>query len=78
MANDIADLQFALLAVLMYLPDQLARGYAQDQIVELSARRAPDKKILGRIAKLIEARSLSAQHSDVYRAKKVIEDAVGL
>ena len=74
--NAYLDLQMALLAVLSYLPDQLARQYAVDQIVELQAGRMPDKKILERIVRLIDARSLLAQHVDVYRAKKVIEEVI--
>jgi len=69
------DLEYALLAVLMYLPDRLARQYAQEQLDIVMKGKAADQKKLARIVKLINARSLTAQHIDVYRALPVIEAA---
>lgn len=62
----------ALLAVLMYLPDRLARRYAQDQLVVAQRGGDVDMRILVRIVKLVDARALTAQHVDVYRAREVI------
>lgn len=65
----------ALLAVLMYWPDQMARGMAQDQLTEVDAGRDANKKLLGRIVMLLGIAPERAQHSDVWRAKPVIEAA---
>lgn len=71
----VVDLEYALLAILMYLPDKLARQYADEQMNLLRRGEPADKKILDRIAKLVKARSLTAQSVDVYRALPVIEAA---
>jgi nitrate reductase assembly molybdenum cofactor insertion protein NarJ len=68
-------LEDALLAVLMYWPDQLARRMAQDQMDLVRNHQQPDKKMLGRIARLLMVRPDRAQHTDVWRAKPVIEEA---
>ena len=65
----------ALLAVLMYWPDQLARGMAQDQLTLVMKSKDPDKKTLKRIALLLGIRPERAQHTDVWRARPVIVSA---
>jgi hypothetical protein len=69
-----SDISLALLAVLMYFPDQYARGVAQDAIVEIQAGRNPDRKLLARVVKLIEVKGATAHHADVWRAKDVIKE----
>lgn len=67
------DLEFALLAVLMYMPDRLARQYAQEQLDLAMKGVAVDKKKLDRIVKIIRVKAGAAHRVDVYRACDVIE-----
>ena len=75
MSANMADLESALLAVLMYMPDQLARKYAQDQLTAVMGGKPADPKILARIVKVIDVKAGAVQYVDVYRARAVIEKA---
>jgi hypothetical protein len=70
-----ADLESALLVVLMYMPDQLARKYAQDQLTDVMGGKPADPKLLARIVKIIKVKAGAAHRVDVYRACDVIEKA---
>ncbi len=72
-------LPFALLAVLMYFPDQLARKYAIEQMALLDQNKPVDRKALQRIVQLIDVKAALVQSRDVLTArddiKAYLEDA---
>ena len=70
----------ALLSVLSYWPDQLARKIAQDELsvaVAVAGGRH-NKKMLGRLVMLLGVRPERAQHPDVWRARPIIKAAAAL
>ena len=67
------NLERALLAVLMFFPDQLARRMAQDEMDRIKNEGRADKKMLKRIVALLKINPDRAQHADVWRARPVIE-----
>jgi len=65
----LMSLPFALLAVLMYFPDQLARKYAIEQMAVLDQNKPVDRKALQRIVQLIDVKAALVQSRDVLTAR---------